>query len=160
MNYSECVSHDILMTVHSTKFIIIYLCQTGEGDTIGRHYTKTLCSDFTGNWFFYKEKIKSSKEASISLQCRSRRPVTTISLSQILLVSSLFLLSIIFWRKGSIKLFITDKDEFIAEKMCWEDWPGKVEHQRLQTRLSWSWTWIKMRSGAVSSCISSRNLEG
>ena len=157
MNYSECVSHDILMTVHSTKFIIIYLCQTGERDTIGRHYTKTLCSDFTGNWFFYKEKIKSSKEASISVQCRSRRPVTTISLSQILLVSSLFLLSIIFWRKGSIKLFITDKDEFIAEKMCWKDWPGKVEHQRLQTRLSWSWTWIKMRSGAVSPCISSRN---
>ena len=66
MNYSKCVSHDILMTVHSTKFIIIYLCQSREGDTIGRHYTKTLCSDFTGNWFFYKEKIKSSKEASIS----------------------------------------------------------------------------------------------
>lgn len=118
MNYSKCVSHDILMTVHSTKFIIIYLCQSGEGDTIGRHYTKTLCSDFTGNWFFYKEKIKSSKEASISSASRPQQPVTTISLSQILLVSSLFLLSIIFWRKGSIKLFITDKDEFIAEKMC------------------------------------------
>lgn len=124
----------------------------------GRHNRETLYKD-TLLWFYRKLIFLQRKNKIIqrSIQCRSRRPVTTILLSQILLVSSLFLLSIIFWRKGSIKLFITDKDEFIAEKMCWEDWPGKVEHQRLQTRLSWSWTWIKMGSGAVSPCISSRN---
>ena len=88
----------------------------------GRHNRETLYKD-TLLWFYRKLIFLQRKnkiiQRSIHLQCvTSTQPVTTISLSQILLVSSLFLLSIIFWRKGSIKLFITDKDEFIAEKMC------------------------------------------
>ena len=89
----------------------------------GRHNRETLYKD-TLLWFYRKLIFLQRKnkiiQRSIYLQSvlSPHIQLTTVSLSQILLVSSLFLLSIIFWRKGSIKLFITDKDEFIAEKMC------------------------------------------
>ena len=114
---------------HDTKFIIIYLRQSGEGEAIEAQWGDIIQRHSLGFYrkliFLPTQKIKITSRKSIS--------VTVANFTQI--HSVLFFIFTInyFLRKGSIKKFMSNKDTFIAEKI-WLDWAGELESVDMVTR--------------------------
>ena len=108
---------------HDTKFIIIYLRQSGEGEAIEAQWGDIIQRHSLGFYrkliFLPTQKIKITSRKSIS--------VTVANFTQIHSVLFFIFFTInYFLRKGSIKKFMSNKDTFIAEKI-WLDWAGELE---------------------------------
>ena len=114
---------------HDTKFIIIYLRQSGEGEAIEAQWGDIIQRHSLG---FYRKLIFLPTQ-KIKITSRKSICVTVANFTQI--PSVLFFIFTInyFLRKGSIKKFMSNKDTFIAEKI-WLGWAGELESVDTVTR--------------------------